>query len=111
MEANIKPNTRLMELLCSIRGTMNVVQSFINDHEDLSPTVMDSSIIDLAGGLNAVQDYLSKVSGNVSDCIGAVIIGDVDRRILEESLNNITESQDVKMKLSSIEMRKSKKTA
>lgn len=110
MENNIKPNPRLMELLCSIRGTMNVVQSFINDHEDLSPTVMDSSIIDLAANLNNVQDYLSGVSGDVSDCIGAVIIGDVDR-ILEELQNNTTESQDVKMKLSSIEMRKPKKTA
>lgn len=110
MENNVKPNPRLLELLFSIKGTMNVFQDFINDHEDLSPKDIDSSIIDLAGYLNTVQNDLLEVACNIGDCIGSVIITDIDR-IIEESGPNIAKSQDVKMKLSSVEMRKSKKTA
>lgn len=107
MEANIKPNPRLIELLWSIRSTQAVIQTFIDDNQAES---INAAFADLAEYLTPVQNYLCDVSCEIIDNIGGMIISDIDT-LLEESPNNITESQDVKMKLSSIEMRKSKKTA
>lgn len=107
MEKNIKPDPRLIELLCSIRSTQFIIQTFIDDNQ---AEFINSTFSDLADYLNPVQDYLCNVSCEISDNIGGMIISDIDN-LLEESRNNTTESKDVKMKLSSIEMRKSKKTA
>lgn len=80
METNIKPNPRLMELLCSIRGTQAVIQTFINDNQ---AEFINSTFSDLAEYLTPVQNYLSEVSCTISDHIGGIIISDIDS-LLEE---------------------------
>lgn len=80
MENNIKPNPRLIELLCSIRRTQAVIQTFIDDNkaEFINPTFSD-----LTEYLTPVQDYLCKVSCVISENIGGMIISDIDS-LLEE---------------------------
>lgn len=51
MENNIKPNPRLIELLCSIRSTQATIQTFINDNE---AEFINSAFSDLAEYLTPV---------------------------------------------------------
>ena len=86
MENNIKPNPRLIELLCSIRRTHAVIQTFIDDNQ---AEFINSTFSDLAEYLTHVQDYLCKASCVISENIGGMIISDIDT-LLEEKTRCIT---------------------
>lgn len=80
METNIKPNPRLIELLCSIRSTQANIQTFINDNQ---AEFINSTFNDMIDYLGDVQTYLSDVSGEIGNRIGTIIISDIDS-LLEE---------------------------
>lgn len=80
MENNIKPNPRLIDLLCSIRSTQAVIQTFINDNE---AEFINSIFNDMIDYLGDVQTCLSDVSGEIGNRIGTIIISDIDS-LLEE---------------------------
>lgn len=80
METNIKPDPTLIDLLCSIRSTQAVIQTFINDNE---AEFINSIFNDMIDYLGDVQTYLSDVSGEIGNRIGTIIISDIDS-LLEE---------------------------